>query len=505
MEENRFNLIDEAWIPVTQKGLVSLKQIFSDKEISALGGTPVEKISVLKLLLAIAQSAYTPKDEEDWSQLGPNGMCNKVLHYLNEHYDAFWLYGEKPFLQMPEIEKKIEDNEKNQSLYKFGNGAFPDLFPDNNTILTEIDSQEISSDDAKKAIFLISVMNFALKGKQVNSKIILAENKDMKKPAVAQPGPSIGKNCYLHAFISSKNLINTIYYSLFTNDNIKNYAFWSNGIGRPFWEEMPKDENCMVANNSKKTFLGALVPMSRFMLFKNGGLYFTEGIIYPSFKDGWIEPTFIWNAKKSSILLASTEKKPWRNLSAILSFMASEDYYDCLIIKQFVSRIAKEDSDVFSIWSGGLSVAYSDPFGQKPKDKDTYVDSEIQLSTAIFKTADKFYQNLKQEMEYMDQLDNKIKKCVQNYFDSIANNKNNSKAKSNIGKKYASIASSLYWQFCERSFPDLVDACSDDPTGEKARAMRRIFEENAYKAFDLYCPNQTARQLEVWASTRPRF
>lgn len=61
MATNSFNLIDEKWIPTVDKGLVSLKQVFSDREIKQLGGSVIEKLSIFKLLLAIAQSAYTPK------------------------------------------------------------------------------------------------------------------------------------------------------------------------------------------------------------------------------------------------------------------------------------------------------------------------------------------------------------------------------------------------------------------------------------------------------------
>ena len=47
---DRFNLIDEPWIPVVDKGLVSLKQVFSEPCLRALGGNPVQKIALMKLL-----------------------------------------------------------------------------------------------------------------------------------------------------------------------------------------------------------------------------------------------------------------------------------------------------------------------------------------------------------------------------------------------------------------------------------------------------------------------
>lgn len=80
--ENRFNLIDEPWIPIADIGLVSLKQLFSDGSYRALGGTPVEKIALTKFLLAIAQSACTPENDAKWQQLGANGWQQHAWHTL---------------------------------------------------------------------------------------------------------------------------------------------------------------------------------------------------------------------------------------------------------------------------------------------------------------------------------------------------------------------------------------------------------------------------------------
>ena len=73
--ERRFNLVDENWIPVAGENLVSLRRVFTDHSLMALGGNPVEKIALTKLLLAIAQTAYTPKDEEEWARLGATRPC----------------------------------------------------------------------------------------------------------------------------------------------------------------------------------------------------------------------------------------------------------------------------------------------------------------------------------------------------------------------------------------------------------------------------------------------
>ena len=67
--DNRFNLIDEPWIPIADCGRVSLGQLFANPDYRALGGNPVQKIALMKLLLAIAQAAATPDDETGWQAM----------------------------------------------------------------------------------------------------------------------------------------------------------------------------------------------------------------------------------------------------------------------------------------------------------------------------------------------------------------------------------------------------------------------------------------------------
>ena len=54
--ERRFNLIDEPWLPIVDVGRVSLRQVFSEPSYRALGGNPVQKIALMKLLLALDDS-----------------------------------------------------------------------------------------------------------------------------------------------------------------------------------------------------------------------------------------------------------------------------------------------------------------------------------------------------------------------------------------------------------------------------------------------------------------
>src|SRR5690606_36987362 len=105
---NKFNLIDEPWIPIIAGPLISLKELFTQKQHRELGGNPIQKISLFKLLLAISQAAFTPKDEDELEETVLDSFCDKCLQYLERWHDAFWLYGEKPFLQFPDLKNSDE-------------------------------------------------------------------------------------------------------------------------------------------------------------------------------------------------------------------------------------------------------------------------------------------------------------------------------------------------------------------------------------------------------------
>lgn len=71
-----------------------------------------------------------------------------------------------------------------------------------------------------------------------------------------------------------------------------------------------------------------------------------------------------------------------------------------------------------------------------------------------------------------------------------------------VAKDQGKKARSLFWQLCERRFQDLVNACEDT---EQARAMRPAFARFVLKAYDTYCPKDTARQLDAWARNLPNL
>lgn len=150
--EHRFNLIDEPWIPVADKGRVGLKDIFTHPEYRTLGGNPVQKAAILKLLQAVVQAAATPQNLEAWQQLGWQGMADRACSYLVQWHDRFYLYGPKPFLQMPAIAKA--------AIKSFGT-VLPDVATGNTTVLTQTQAEQ-PLDDGERALLLLTQMGFAL-------------------------------------------------------------------------------------------------------------------------------------------------------------------------------------------------------------------------------------------------------------------------------------------------------------------------------------------------------
>lgn len=522
MIENKFNLIDEKWIPVTDRGKVSLRTIFTDETITALGGNPVEKIAVFKLLLAIAQSAYTPENDTEWKNLGVKGLQEKVLEYLDEHYDCFWLYGEHPFLQMKEVKQaELELDEKQRKNLKM-NGTFPDFFSENTTIVTEYENRDICNSDENKALFLICVLNFSFYGKQVNNNISLC--KDLEKGKIANPGASLGFTNYLHTFGFLDSILESLYYNLQTlNGNWINVLGTS--IGKPFWEEMPTSEKCSIAQKSKKTLIGHLVPMSRFVFFEEKRIIITEGIVYHCskekkksgmFLEPWKELNISFKQEKEDdidVIPADVTKKPWRFTTSILVNRKRETKgYNNLGLQLFIKRLEFRVNFPFILWSGGVSVG-KDQFGNKIKGNDDYVESEIKLSTAIYGYANektekesKFFIKLESEFKRMDEIAGELNNSIVGYVLNLSGD--DYKTASHKSKKAISDTQSIlpkqkFWQLCEGKFQELIDICSESSPMEKLFGLRKEIRSYALQIYDEQCPNLTARQLEAWAKNRP--
>jgi CRISPR system Cascade subunit CasA len=482
--ENRYNLLDEKFIPLKGRSC-SLIDVFSEKNLPNLHCNSVQNISLTKLFLAIAQAAYTPKDDEDWANL-PNILPQKCVEYLEKWRDYFFLYGEKPFLQMPQIRSEKELN-LTAMLPEVSTGNTPLFF----------DSQlDKPLTDEEKAILMITLSGFAIGGKGDNA-IVISKNYGIKTNAKGNKstekfGPLLGRYGYLHTFFQGDTLFESIWYNILTLKDMQDIAvILPKGIGKPPWEAMPVSENDGTAMDIKNSLMGSLIPMSKFYSIDGDLIHITDGIDYPSYKDGGFCTTISINRgkkeKDTKVLCADTEKLPWRELTSILSFLGNDKNYENFTIIKGRNRILTLNTG-FIIWSGGLKVSDDGFRKQYLSGLDDYIESETWLESRMLKTGG-WYLSLEIEMKKLEELQKNIYAAIKDYYKKIGFSEKNI-------NEVTRLALSDFWERSEMIFDDLLSACYNGTQKNIRERFRKIAED----VYNVHCPRETARQLSAWAA-----
>jgi len=480
--KRHFNLFEENWIPVANTGLVSLRQAFTSRALRSLGGNPVQKIAVLKLLLSIAHAAHTPANDNDWKKDGVDGMASRTLEYLESKRELFWLFGDKPFLQMPIIEKAKKLN--------YG-ATQPSIASGNTTVLWQ-SQVEHSLSDAEKALLLVVLMGFATGGKKTDNSVVLTPGYDGKSKT-GKPGSSLGYLGYLHSFILGESIQETVWLNLLSRESVASMKIFTGGIGVAPWESMPAGEDDEIARSLKSSLMGRLVPLGRFILLADEYLHYSEGIAHPGHDRGAFDPSISidFNSKKPKALWADPEKRPWRQITALLAFLSSKDIgFSCWQLRLCMRR-AIDTTKRVGIWSAGLRVNNKSFGEQLISGKDDFIESQIYLDSEWLQ-GDRWFLSLQAEMAWVEELAKTIFAATRGYYTALKAD----------GKLHAGSASNLFWQRCERYFNDLCIACND-ATGRQLEILRPKLAAIVSEIYDAFCPNDTARQLEAWAQCRP--
>ena len=484
--EHRFNLIDEPWIPVADKGRVGLKDIFTHPEYRTLGGNPVQKVAILKLLQAITQAAATPQDMDAWQQLGWQGMADRACSYLAQWHDRFYLYGPEPFLQMPAIAKA--------AVKSFGT-VLPDVATGNTTVLTQSQTEK-SLDDGERALLLLTQMGFALGGKKTDNSVVLTpgypgKSNGNSKPSTGKPGPSVAHMGLLHNYCLGTSLLESIWLNLFTDAEIADLTVYPFGLGTPPWEQMPEGEDCHIANQLKGSLMGRLVPLCRFCLLADEGLHYSEGIAHSNYKEGVFDPSVAVDisGKEPKARWADPERRPWRELTSLLGFIRQGGRtLDCYQMKLALLKARKQDAP-FAIWSGGLRVS-SNAGEQYVSGSDDMVESLCWFSPDDINEI--WFNHFQTQMIQLEGLAKTLYGCVMGYY----------KTQLMDGESFAKQASNLFWQLCERQSQALIEVCDKPDTRQ---ILRRQFARYTTQVFDQFCPHQTARQMDAWAKAKPNL
>lgn len=470
----RYNLIHERWIPIEGEGKASLNEVFSCGFKGRIGGNPIQKISLYKLLLAIAQDAVVIENEAKLSSLGIEEFGVLCQDYLEKYEDCFWLYGDNPFLQYPELEER--DIKVNPIFCRY----IPDLSAENDTIVRETQTDP-PLDDGEKALFVLTLMSYALGGKRVSDpKTFLDDVGTRSKSAKAAPslGGGVG---YQQSLFLCDSILETIYCNSFTKEEIDSTKCLVEGVFPP-WRKRPCIEDDPYNELYKKSVYAWYLAMSRTVLLMDDGIKYGEGL---SYMGDWFEP-FVSREEKG-FLVVDTRRKTWRSLPSLLSgvYAQKDDGKGCYALKAHLVRI-RRCCKQFEIWSGGLRVR-GNSGDQSIKGNDDFVESSVSFDGGLF--GDGSFALLCDVIKEAGSMEYKLKRSVDSYYRFLG-----------LNGKHEDIACIQYLQILDSIGQSIVDS---SVSIDSAKEMKKKMFILLLDVYDNHCRRETSRQILAWAKFRP--
>ena len=376
--ENRYNLVDEKWI-MSNVGMVSLMDCFTNDEIYTVGGTITQKLCLLKLFFAIGQASNDFDDVDAIAEAGIETVRKNIINYLNEHRDQFWFYGDRPFLQFPKLAEfdkdkyfvEYEINKFDESAASGGNGVYVDT------------QKKEHYSDSDKAHLLMVLLGSPVKNKifMGNKKMVqFASSKYIKAAAVKNNaivsannscvGFFCGNRGMLHGFVAGESIMQSVFVNILPNDEIDEIVSSNPYLeekGVPPWEI----EDLHEEHEYKNTYYAYLVPMNRFALFNDSDSMFrcTEGIQYYTPKGSGAELQLDYEFMQSQLDIFVY------NVEIIKSKKKSDDK----IVKRIAVAPEQRESVLYSLRP---FVEYN--IGKKTTVYNTMINHSHDLLTEIF-------------------------------------------------------------------------------------------------------------------------
>ncbi len=360
------NLTTDAWIPIVwndaKPGTVSLCEAFErGHEIQDLAVRPHERISLMRLLICVAQTALDgPSDQDDWRTCRPR-MVEAALGYLRRWRHAFELFGDgQRFLQVPNLKKPTtksngDDDDESNSTSKLDLAL---ATGNNTTLFDNSGGSERAFTAPQLALMLTTFQCFSPCG---TIGIALWNGSPTPgwssypkvKPGQSAHAPCISGNM-LHSYLRARNLLDSLHCNLITKEQVEELCVaW----GKPVWEKMPTNPTDSEAvKNATMSYLGRLVPLSRSVQLADDrrSMTLANGLEFASYADGWREPsaTIVARTEKGQqkrvVLSASVDKAVWRKLHALTVKAIGQRPGGPLALQNI------SENEAFDLWVGGL-------------------------------------------------------------------------------------------------------------------------------------------------------
>ena len=487
----KFNLVDDPWIKVIGKPRQSLKGFFSDLTNTGFCGNAVEKIAMLRFMLSLTHAAIEVPDKKAWDALTPEIIAAKVLDYLEKYHDCFELFGEKPFLQFPQLKDKIS------SKIRPCNTLYHWVSYKNNKVLSH---WNLASDieECDLPLLILCCCGMAMGDKRTDNSITLSSGyngklNDKGNAGTGKAGVLLGKKGYLHSYLSGENAIDTIHLNLLTEEEIKELDYYSE-IGRPAWENMPVTEDCQRAKLYKETYQGMLLPLDKFFFLfpESQRILLTDGIDYPTLDTGLRDPALTSYPMKNNqygIVEANMSHRPWRELPALLAFVQTENKNPSpFFLSAGIKKLAV--GTTIHVWTAGLQVS-SNAGEQYVAKRDDYIESDFYFPNVSMDVFRSKYCNMMTSIEKYAKV---LYSSVNSYFKTMYHAG---------GADNASAAVELFWELMEKDAQMLVDTAAEAENDLIPDDLVRRWKKLILDIYNKYCPQETARQLLAWSESKP--
>ncbi|RYD28852.1 MAG: type I-E CRISPR-associated protein Cse1/CasA [Verrucomicrobiaceae bacterium] len=466
-----FNLADDPWVPVRRldgsSDLLSLNDLFArSAAIAGLDAAPHERVSLMRLLVCLAQAALgAPAESHDWPCFGSD-MSTKVPAYLAraDIHPYFELFG--PGLRFLQVEVPAREEPVPSSK------LMPHLATGNNpTLFDHAGGTDRSFSPSRLALALLTFQNFyPLYGAGYKGK-----------------GPCADSNM-AHTLLHGGNLAETILLNALDAETIAEF-YEVAGMGRPLWET--GGSTGAAQQSATRSYLGRLVPRHRNLWLHDDGKAFNlsnESLQYPNFEEArepsaTVKVTLKTTGEERRLLPLRQGRGLWRDLDSIAVLRTSRQQTQRapLTLQSHIHAFEKEEAH---LWVGGLVTDL------KAKILDT-AESSFTVPYALFKEEGRaMYENGVAAAQTQSQ---QLYGAVKNYA---------------AGMKHESApheaASRHYWNTLDQESSLLLSLIGDPGLldGKQIEAADslwgRIVRHAARAAYDAICQRLTPRQHKAY-------
>jgi len=520
------NVAFDPWIPVVnttgKRELASLHDVLVQGEKFAdLAVRPHERVSLMRLFLCVAHAALNgPKNYDEWCEV-PKRLPEAVKKYLTDWKDSFELFHkEKPWLQvagLKGIEKEGDDSGKTSSvaLLDF------ELATGNTSTLNDHGGQKVSRqiEPERITLNLLTFQNFSSGGGSP-----VAQWKTTKTSQVGNPDAPCLSQSMAHCLFRGRSLAETIHlnlptfeavgkaYNTFSTDKKQGDAYTNVALGRPVWEFFPASpaKESDRALNATKTYIGRLVPISRWirLIHGTGEMYCCSGFKYDTFRDGFAaEPTAAAAlvTKKDKKGIETRERKVakvdptkalWRELSTLLVKRSADGLGGPLAMGN-APRDTAFDFHVCAMTRNQASM-------------DVAVESVFHITPALQINLSVYQSEIvgAQGVIGAEGCARKLRWAIEDYRSAIDSDwkprvkRTQPKEQGALKNRLAQTAFLSYWTAVEKNLPFLmnhIEAVGTDAAIPTRDVWRKILFASACEAYKVACGQETPRQMRAFA------